>query len=110
MAEPSLFLSLRICGSCGRIEPAARYFCANCGSAELRPAPIEGSGKLLSWTVVRRPAAAFQHLGSIPIAVVALDAGVNITGRFEGDPMELTPGMPVTLSSFGDGVATFRRV
>lgn len=103
-------LHLRKCGSCGVVEPAARNFCSKCGSAHLEPANVEGRGVLTSWTVVRRPALAFKHLGIIPIVMVTLRDGTVVTGRFEGDSDALRVGSEVILAHEADGVPHFRNV
>jgi uncharacterized OB-fold protein len=100
-------LTLRRCGTCGAFEPARRTFCAACGSDGLRAAEVAGESEVVSWTVVRRPATAFRHLGQIPVVVVRLDAGVSITGRFEGDEAGLFVGAKASLLRTDDGVPVF---
>jgi len=105
MPDPTL--TLRRCEVCATIEPAARVFCAQCGSDRLVPEAIPGDGAIVSWTIVRRPAAAFRDLGAIPIAVARLDAGVTVTGRFAGDPVALAVGRRVTLHALDGDVPVF---
>lgn len=100
-------LTLRRCGACGAFEPARRTFCAACGSDDLRAAEVPGEGEVVSWTVVRRPATAFRHLGQIPVVVVRLDAGASVTGRFEGKEAGLSVGAKVRLLRSDDGIPVF---
>lgn len=100
-------LALRRCRACGTIEPGARSFCASCGSGDLAPELVDGRGTVLSWTVVRRPSTAFRPLGEIPIAVVRLDAGATLTGRFSGSSELLTIGREVALGGLEADVPIF---
>lgn len=100
-------LTLRRCQSCGAFEPARRIFCASCGSDDLRAAEVVGEGEVVSWTVVRRPATAFRHLGQIPVVVVRMDAGASVTGRFEGEEAGLFVGAKASLLRTDDGVPVF---
>lgn len=103
-------LTLRRCAACGVFEPALRTFCAACGSDDLHPAEVAGEGEMVSWTVVRRPATAFRHLGQIPVVIVRLDAGASVTGRFEGEEPSLSVGARARLLRNDDGVPVFGAV
>jgi uncharacterized OB-fold protein len=100
-------LPLRRCTHCGTLEPAARQLCAGCGRAALAPTTVDGSGTLVSFTLVRRPAAAFRDLGAIAVVVVALDAGVRVTGRMDALPDGLRPGARMALLRLDDAVPVF---
>jgi uncharacterized OB-fold protein len=69
------------CSACGTLDAGPRLLCPQCHAAKLVPEQTPGLGRLLSWTVIRRPAAQFRELAPIGIAIVTLDAGVTITGR-----------------------------
>ena len=61
--------------------------CPKC-FGRLEPTLVPGDGTLVSWTMIRRPPAAFRAEGAYAVALVALDAGCQITGRLgeEGLP------------------------
>lgn len=99
-------IPLRRCRSCGTLEPAGRVFCAACGGSDFEPFEADGAGSLISWTVVRRPAQAFRDLGEVPIAVVKLDAGPTLAGRWGGAPAPKL-GMRVRLQRMVGDVALF---
>ena len=45
---------------------------------------MSGRGRLVSWTVVRRPSGMFAHREAFAVALVDLDAGPRLTGNLEG--------------------------
>ena len=45
---------------------------------------MPGRGRLVSWTVVRRPAGPFAHRDAFAVALIDLDAGPRLTGNLEG--------------------------
>ena len=69
---------------------------------------VAGDGRLLTWTIIRRPPAAFRSEGSYAVAVIELDAGVKVTGRLEGPEDVKGLGTRVTLVRNRDGVSIFR--
>ncbi len=82
MPDPAaLPIGILRCTACGTLDAGPRLLCPHCQAAALTPIDTPGVGRLLSWTVIRRPAAKFRELAPIGIAVVALDAGVIVTGR-----------------------------
>lgn len=83
------------CRGCETLDPGPREFCAACGKAELERCKVPGEGKLVSWTVIRRPPTRFKALGPYTIAIVDLDAGVRLTGRLDGARDDLKPGSKV---------------
>ena len=58
--------------------------CRRCGSDEVEQVDMPGRGRLVSWTVVRRPSGAFAHREAFAVALVDLDAGPRLTGNLEG--------------------------
>jgi uncharacterized OB-fold protein len=83
------------CRACETLDPGPREFCVACGEALLEHCKVPGRGKLVSWTVIRRPPTRFKALGAYAIAVVDLDAGVRLTGRLVRIPDDLKPGASV---------------
>ncbi len=83
------------CGSCGALDPGPRDACPKCFARDLSPVEVSGNGRLMTWTMIRRPPAAFREDGAYAVAVVQLDAGVQVTGRFSHPNDQLKPGARV---------------
>lgn len=82
------------CSQCGTLDPGPRDLCAKC-HAGLAPAKVAGEGSLVSWTMIRRPPASFKEDGAYAVAIVRLDAGVQVTGRLAEPDEAAKPGMRV---------------
>ena len=97
------------CPECGKLSSPPHQLCPSCHSAKIGPHKVEGAGKLLSWTMIRRPPQAFRDEGFYPVAVVALAAGVPVTVRLkhpEGAP-EPKSGDAVHMTGEHKGAAVF---
>ena len=57
---------------------------------------LPATGTLVSWTLIRRPPASFKEDGQYAVAVVRLDAGVQVTGRLVKPDEQARPGARVT--------------
>ena len=95
------------CPKCGKLDPGPRQICASCHSSGLEPRAVPATGKLVSWTMIRRPPTAFRHEGEYAVAVVTLTAGVQVTGRLRLDGGEPAPGAPVVGVDAAEGVPIF---
>lgn len=95
------------CEDCGALDPGPRDLCAGCQSDKLVPSETPGHGALLSWTTIRRAPTRFKGQAPYVVAVVKLDAGVLITGRFEGPEAKLRLDLPVVAVSEDQGAYTF---
>jgi len=89
-------LLINRCGDCGTWIHFPRRLCPDCWSENVTPEPVDGSGRLVSWSLPRTPP------GAPPVVtgVVALDAapGARILAQVTGvDPDELTIGMALEL-------------
>lgn len=69
------------CADCGRIDSPGRAVCAGCLSTRLEPDRVAGSGRLATWTTIRRAPTRFRDEAPYEVAVVDLDAGLRVTGR-----------------------------
>ena len=94
------------CVECGQLDPGPRDLCPKCFGT-LAPHVVPGDGTLVSWTMIRRPPAAFRAEGAYAVALVALDAGCQITGRLANPDEHATPGKRVAATSHKDTVTTF---
>jgi uncharacterized OB-fold protein len=95
------------CRSCATLDPGPREFCAACGEAQMEACTVPGRGKLVSWTVIRRPPTRFRAQGPYTIAIVDLDAGVRLTGRLTAVSDHLKPGAGVAFVGMGDKTYLF---
>jgi len=106
-AKPGMVEVLR-CGACAALDPGPREICPRCHQPSLQPHAVAGEGTLLSWTVIRRPPAAFRAEGAYAVAVIEIDAGVKVTGRLEAPEAVNGLGARVKVVRSKDGVAIFR--
>jgi hypothetical protein len=83
------------CSACGALDPGPREVCPKCHAATLLPATVPGEGRLVSWTLIRRPPAQYREDGQYAVAVVKLDAGVQVTGRLHEPDEAVKPGARV---------------
>jgi uncharacterized OB-fold protein len=83
------------CSACGAMDPGPREICPKCHKAALEPALVPGTGKLISWTLIRRPPAQYREDGQYAVAIVRLDAGVQVTGRLKDPTETVKPGSRV---------------
>lgn len=88
-------MSVLKCSVCGALDPGPRELCPACHRKALAPIDVDGRGELVSWTMIRRPPAAFREDGAYAVAVVRLDAGVQVTGRLAAPDERAAPGARV---------------
>jgi uncharacterized OB-fold protein len=96
------------CRKCGALDAGPREICPLCHEAALERHQVAGNGALLSWTMIRRPPAAFRAEGAYAVAVVRLDAGVKVTGRLSAPDAATALGARVVLAGHLNGVPIFR--
>ena len=97
------------CEACGQLDSGPRDLCPKCFGA-LKPHTVAGAGELVSWTMIRRPPAAFRAEGAYAVALVKLDAGCQITGRLANPDDSATPGRRVVATGRKDTVVVFEVV
>jgi uncharacterized OB-fold protein len=97
------------CANCGRLDSGPRDLCPQC-FGKLGPHRVSGRGELVSWTMIRRPPAAFRSEGAYAVALVKLDAGCQITGRLTNPDDLATPGRRVRAAGVKDTVVLFEAV
>src|SRR5215217_5240321 len=83
------------CGNCGKLVSSPREICSACHEPALARHTVPGTGALSSWTMIRRPPAAFREEKEYAVAVVNLDAGIKVTGRLQAPDDRLEPGARV---------------
>ncbi len=86
------------CLACGKIWFPPRTICRECGGREFGPLELPRRGKVLTYTVIRVPPAAFEEQKPYVVAIVELDNGVRLTCMVtEAPPDEVKIGTPVEL-------------
>lgn len=95
------------CVRCGTADGSALVRCRRCGSEEIEQVDVLGRGRLVSWTVVRRPSGPFAHRDAFAVALVDLDAGPRLTGNLEGWEQEPPLGTAVRVVGAVDGIPLF---
>lgn len=95
------------CSRCWAEDGSAPARCRRCGNDELERIEIPGRGRLVSWTVVRRPSGPFAHRDAFAVALVALDSGLRLTGNLEDWEQEPPLGTPVRVVGEIDGIPLF---
>ena len=70
------------CKSCGKVSYPMHFYCPACGATKFEPVPVEGEGKLLTWTRVYTLPLDYSDL-YITLGIVELDMGVRATGRLD---------------------------
>ena len=68
---------------------------------------MPGRGRLVSWTVVRRPSGAFAHRDAFAVALVDLGSGVRLTGNLDAWENDPPLGAVVRVVDEIDGVPVF---
>ena len=107
MPDSAIPIAILRCSACGALDAGPRLLCAHCHEAALVPEPASSLGRLLSWTVIRQPSAQFRALAPIGIAIVALDAGVTVTGRLASPDGAHRVDERVAAVRVDDGVGIF---
>ena len=95
------------CPRCGAADAGTAARCRRCGNDVLDRIEVSGRGRLVSWTVVRRPAGAFAHRDAFAVALVDLDAGPRLTGNLEGWEREPPLGAAVRVTGEIGGIPLF---
>lgn len=104
------YVNVAICDDCQRLDSGGRTLCPGCRGSSLRRTAVLGRGKVRTWTVIRKPPLQFSDEDSYVVALIALDAGVQIVARLLEDPEDISAGLPVQLVSTNNPeIITFER-
>ena len=69
------------CKNCGFIAFPPRAICPRCQSRSFETVILAGSGKILTFTVIRVPPQPFSDQAPYAVGIVELDDGVRLTGQ-----------------------------
>ncbi len=72
------------CKSCGKLSYPTHFTCPACGGTNFEGVPVEGEGKVLTWTRVYALPLDYTDL-YITLGMVEMDMGIRVTGRLEID-------------------------
>ena len=106
-ASAALPVGVLRCSACGALDPGPRELCPACLCPALQPWEVPGTGRLLSWTVVRRAPTRFRAEAPYAVCVVDLDAGLRVTGRLADHAAEPRPGDAVRAVAAGECYTVF---
>jgi uncharacterized OB-fold protein len=70
------------CRKCGKLSYPTHFYCPACHGTRFEPVPVEGEGRLLTWTRVYALPLDYAQL-YVTLGIVELDMGVRATGRLE---------------------------
>ena len=90
-------LLIQHCAACGHYQFYPRILCTNCNSRDLGWARSAGSGKVITYTVVRHPVSP-AYADDVPyvIALIRLGEGpVMMSNVVQCEPADVQTGMPV---------------
>jgi hypothetical protein len=86
------------CKGCGAVFFPPRVVCPQCGSREFGKTRLAGSGKLLTYTIIRVAPRQFEDQAPYAVGIAELDDGVRLTAQVvDCDFSELAVGMRVTI-------------
>lgn len=96
-------LRIQHCQACGRYVFYPRAVCPHCTSVDLGWVEASGSGRIHSYTVVRRAPADYRDEIPYVVALVELDEGVRMMTRLVGvEPADVRVDLPVEVAIQGD--------
>ena len=91
------------CRSCGAVYHPRRPTCPRCGSRDMEEIVLSGRGRLLAYTVIRRPPSDLEEFRPYIVGLIELEEGVKVLGQIvDCGPEDLRPGLEVE--------ATLRRI
>ncbi len=86
------------CADCGEVVFPARLVCPSCRGRNFTPLALRPEGKVVTFTVIHVPPAAFRNEAPYVLAVVELEQGARLTCQIaDVEPDKVTTGMPVRL-------------
>jgi uncharacterized OB-fold protein len=69
------------CKGCGFVGFPPRVVCPRCGSREFEKTKLAGSGKLLTYTIIRVAPHQFEDQAPYAVGIAELDDGVRLTAQ-----------------------------
>jgi len=85
---PLATLTAYQCVGCQTITQRSPMVCARCLGRQFSTVEVTATGRLASWTTVRKPPLRFKAEGAYQVAVVDLDNGMRISARLLSTPTD----------------------
>jgi uncharacterized OB-fold protein len=86
------------CNECGAVILPTKPMCTNCLSTNLRWIKLEGSGTLLSYTIIHVAPEQFQSLVPYIVGIVEFENGLRLPGMILNvDPEKIKVGMKLRI-------------
>jgi uncharacterized protein len=70
------------CVSCGKLSYPTHFTCPACRGTKFKGVPVEGEGRLLTWTRAYALPLDYDDL-YITLGIVEMDMGIRVTGRLD---------------------------
>lgn len=84
------------CASCKRLFYPQRSVCPDCRrKGRLEDFQFSGSGKIISYTIIRSAPNGFEKYAPYPVAIIRLEEGAEITGQVCAEPNDMQTGKSV---------------
>ncbi len=90
-AKPYLVASK--CGNCGKFFYPSRVICLNCGKQQMETAPLKGTGKLYTYTIVQHQVPGALVTVPYALVLVAMDEECTVRSIVTEDWESLKIGM-----------------
>jgi len=93
----------RKCKKCGELHLATVYFCQNCGNKEFENAFLDGTGSIVTYTIITVPPAGFEKYTPYAWVVLSLDnSKLRISGFMAGiaKPVDLPVGIKAKIVGY----------
>ncbi len=95
----------RKCKKCSQLHLATVYFCQKCGNREFEDAPLQGTGTIVTYTIMTVPPAGFEKYAPYAWVVLKLaNSDLRVSG-FMADiamPVDLPVGTAAKIVGFDD--------
>jgi uncharacterized OB-fold protein len=86
------------CKKCEKLLLPPKPMCTNCLSTNLKWIELEGSGKLLTYTIIHIAPEQFQSLTPYPVGIIKLNNGLHLPGMiFDLDHEKIRVGMKLKI-------------
>jgi uncharacterized OB-fold protein len=99
------------CNTCQKLYTPPKYSCTICEKSGFSEVDLKGSGEIYSFTIIRMPFHEFIDEAPYAFAMVKLDSGLVVPGRFiDQEVKKLRIGARVSFARYHRGVYWFELV
>lgn len=81
--RPPVDIEMARCMACGHIDAITCVVCSECLGIDMAACAVPGTGRLATWTTIRRAPTRFREQAPYHVCVVDLDSGQRVTGRLD---------------------------